>query len=113
MPPGTGVMYPATVLTASKLTSPTRRDFPASSVILLMPTSITMASGLTISAVIRSLRPAAATRISASRVISPKFWLREWAIVTVASAASNINASGLPTKILRPTTTAFLPRSGS
>ena len=53
--------------------------------------------------------PVAAMRISASLVISCKSWVLEWAMVTVALASSSIKAIGLPTKILLPTTTAFLP----
>src|SRR6516165_10824475 len=46
-PPGTGVMAPATLHTAAKATSPTMLDLPLSSVTRLMPTSITVAPGLT------------------------------------------------------------------
>ena len=77
----------------------------------LIPTSITTASGLTISAVIISGLPIAAINISALRVISARFLVREWAIVTVAFSSSNISATGLPTRMLRPITTAFLPAS--
>src|SRR5215471_8241680 len=86
-PPGTGVMAPATVDTASWSTSPTIRLDPSGVATGLIPTSITMAPGLTQSAPTRCGRPVAATRISATRQIAAASRLRECTSVTVQSAA--------------------------
>ncbi len=51
----------------------------------------------------------AAQRISASRQRSGRSTVFEWATVTVQLAASSNCASGLPTRIERPTTSARLP----
>ncbi len=70
VPPGMGVIAPATACTASKSTSPT---MPAS--VREMPTSITVAPGFTWLAVIMRATPAAPTTMSASRhraVTSPE-----------------------------------------
>ena len=64
-PPGTGVIAPATSPTASKSTSPTR---PSS--VRLMPTSMTVAPGLTQSPLTIRSRPTAAIRTSARRQTS-------------------------------------------
>uniref|UniRef100_A0A1B0GPZ9 Tetrahydrofolate dehydrogenase/cyclohydrolase NAD(P)-binding domain-containing protein n=1 Tax=Phlebotomus papatasi TaxID=29031 RepID=A0A1B0GPZ9_PHLPP len=65
-PPGTGVMCPATFRTSSKSTSPTRRVFPVmSSLILVIPTSMTHAPGFTISARMSPGTPVALTMMSA------------------------------------------------
>jgi hypothetical protein len=88
------------------------RSSPAAAISTrLMPTSITVAPSPTQSPRIISGRPTAATRISAERQSAGRSVLREWAIVTVQSAASSKAASGLPTMLERPTTTARLPRS--
>ena len=50
--------------------------------------------------------PIATTRISAIRQISLKFCVSLWQIVTVASFHFNKFAIGVPTKLLRPITTA-------
>ncbi len=76
-----------------------------------MPTSMTMAPGLTIAAVTVCGRPTAATMMSALRVCAARSGVRLWQIVTVASACKSISAIGLPTVLLRPITTACLPRS--
>ena len=70
-PPGTGVMRPATSKTEGS-TSPTR---PA--LVRLTPTSITVAPDFTISGVTIPGRPTAATRMSALRVCSARFAVRE------------------------------------
>ena len=54
----------------------------------LMPTSITVAPGLTISPVTRRGEPTAATRTSARRQTSARSRVREWQTVTVACAFS-------------------------
>ena len=66
-PPGTGVMNEAFAATSSKATSPTRRVPLAlfGSSMRLMPTSITIAPGLTIFALTNSGIPIAAIKISA------------------------------------------------
>ena len=69
-PPGTGVIAPATARTAVKSTSPTTRLRPSASAIGLMPTSITVAPGLTQSAPTIFGWPVAAIRMSARRQIS-------------------------------------------
>src|SRR5690606_34918794 len=111
-PPGTGVIAPATLSTEEKSTSPTSRVLPSplsGATTRLMPTSTTVAPGLTQSPLTISGRPTAATRISALRHRAGKSCVREWAMVTVAFACSNRFAIGLPTILDRPTTTAFNP----
>src|SRR5262249_48702107 len=81
--------------------------FPSAS--RLMPTSTTIAPRLTISAVISFGLPAATTRISAWRVIEPRSGVLELQMVTVAPFCKSSNAMGLPTMLLRPTTTAWRP----
>ena len=108
-PPGTGVMWLATALTPSNSTSP--HSFPSSR--RFMPTSITMAPGLTMSAVNVHARPTAATTMSAWRVCRARSGVALWHTVTVALACSSSMAMGLPTVLLRPITTACLPRSGT
>ena len=76
---------------------------------VLMPTSMTVAPGLTNSRVTNAGRPIAATRISAVRATAGKSTVREWHTVTVASRCSSSIAIGLPTMSLRPITTACLP----
>ena len=113
-PPGTGVIQPATWLADAKSTSP--RSLPASgspSGTRLMPTSTTIAPGLSIAPVSVPRRPTAATTTSASRVWAPKSAVALWQTVTVASARSSSSAIGLPTVLLRPITTACLPRKGT
>ena len=75
-----------------------------------MPTSITTAPGLTMSAVSTLRLPTAATTTSAWRVKAPRSTVALWQMVTVAFFASSISAIGLPTMLLRPMTTACLPR---
>ena len=53
--------------------------------------------------------PMATTRISASRHTAGRSFVLEWQIVTVACRWSSIKATGFPTMLLRPTTTARLP----
>ena len=50
---------------------------------------------------------------SASRQTAARSRVREWQCVTVALAASSSWASGLPTRIERPTTTARAPSSSA
>ena len=100
-PPGTGVIFAATSLTDSKSTSPA--SLPSTR---FMPTSITVAPGLTISAVMNRGRPMATIKMSALRATAGRSRVRLWQTVTVASPAaprciSNI-AIGLPTMSLRP-----------
>jgi hypothetical protein len=64
------------------------------------------------SGVMKPGRPMAATRMSACRVISPRFRVLEWQMVTVAFSWSRSSAAGLPTVSLRPTTTACWPAMG-
>ena len=80
-PPGTGVIWPATSLTASKSTSPTR---PAS--VRLMPTSITTAPGLTMSAVTNFARPMATIEDVGLPRHRGQVAVRLWQTVTVALA---------------------------
>lgn len=77
----------------------------------LMPTSMTMAPGLTQSAFTISGRPTAAMSISARRQTAGRSVVREWAMVTVASVpfARRSMAMGLPTIMERPMTTASAP----
>jgi len=98
-------MYEAFLLTDSKSTSPT--NLPSS--VLFIPTSITTAPSFTIVSFIYLGFPRAATRISALFVIWCIFFVLEWHIVTVAFFANKHCASGFPTILLLPTTTAFFP----
>ncbi len=111
-PPGTGVIQPATSLTASKSTSPTR---PSS--VRLVPTSMTAAPGLTMSGVTNFGLPIAAIRISACLVIDGRSLVRLWQSVTVAFAPlfawESMIDSGRPTIWLRPSTTACCPSTGT
>ena len=105
-PPGTGVIARARSAAASKSTSPTS---PSS--VRFVPTSITTAPSRTISPVTSRGEPTAAISTSASRQTAPRSRVREWQCVTVALAASSSCASGLPTRIERPITTARAPSS--
>src|SRR5947209_2620523 len=125
-PPGTGVMAPATSATLG-WTSPTRVEpfalnsssrFGSSpkysrnfflSITRLIPTSMTVAPGFTISGVTMAGFPIAATRISAIRVHAERSTVRLWQTITVAWLLINIIATGLPTMSLRPSTTAQRP----
>ncbi len=107
-PRGTGVISAARSAAASKSTSPTS---PSS--VRLIPTSITVAPGLTQSPCTIRGRPTAATRTSARRHTAGRSRVREWHIVTVALRASSICATGLPTRSERPTTTASAPSSST
>jgi len=53
--------------------------------------------------------PAAAMTMSASWMIFSGYLVREWTIVTVASAFKRRSETGNPMILLRPTTTALLP----
>ncbi len=77
-PPGTGVIAFANFETSSKSTSPT---IPSS--VLFIPTSITMDPFLTQSPLTSFGIPTATTKMSAFRHSSFKFFVFEWAIVTV------------------------------
>ena len=63
-----------------------------------------------ISAVSVLRRPTAATTTSAWRVCTARSGVALWQIVTVALACNSSSAIGLPTVLLRPMTTACLPR---
>src|SRR5262249_4984575 len=104
-PPGTGVIQAARSFAVSNSTSPD--SFPLLS--RFTPTSITTAPGLTHSPRTKPALPIATTRISARAASSLKLAVREWQIVTVACLSRSISATGLPTILLRPTTTAFFP----
>ena len=54
--------------------------------------------------------PTAATITSACRVMALRSLVALWQMVTVAFFCSSIMAMGLPTMLLRPITTARLPR---
>ena len=103
-PPGTGVKACATLETSSKATSPTR---PLS--VLLIPTSITIASFLTQSPFTSSGIQTAATTISASKHSAFKSFVLECVIVTVQFSLRRSCVIGLPFKFDLPTITAFLP----
>ena len=74
-----------------------------------MPTSMTVAPGLTNFSVTNAGRPMAETRMSASAATAGRSGVREWQIVTVACRCSSSSAIGLPTMSLRPMTTARFP----
>ena len=75
----------------------------------LMPTSMTTAPGFIQSPVSISAQPQAAITMSASRQMAAPSGVREWTTVTVASRRCSSCAAGVPTMLLRPTTTARLP----
>src|SRR5882724_4802617 len=106
-PPGTGVIAAARSLADSNSTSP--HSLPLGK--RLTPTSITTAPGLIQSPRTNRAFPIATTKTSARPTSSRKLAVREWQIVTVACFSSSISATGLPTILLRPTTTAFFPLS--
>jgi hypothetical protein len=108
-PPGTGVIIPATSLALSKSTSP--HSLPSGR--RLMPTSITTAPGLIMAPVTILGLPVATTSTSARFVWNARSRVFDVQMVTVASLASSISACGLPTMLLRPTTTASAPCSGT
>ena len=90
-----------------------RRRPPGPSSVRFMPTSITVAPGLHhLGRRPAAGCPTAATSTSARRHTSPRSRVREWQTVTVAFSASSSEATGLPTRSLRPTTTASAPSSG-
>ena len=76
-----------------------------------MPTSITIAPGLIQSPRTISGLPIAAISMSARRHTAGKSRVLEWAMVTVAFSASSNCATGLPTILERPITTASMPAS--
>src|SRR5436190_6702820 len=108
-PPGTGVRWPAMCRASSKATSPTSLVLPSPRATRLMPTSITAAPGLIQSPRTSSGLPIATTRMSAVRQSAAKSRVREWPMVTVQSARSSSCATGRPTRVERPITTACLP----
>ena len=75
----------------------------------LIPTSITVAPGLSQSPLTMFARPTAAITMSAPRTMAGKSAVRLWATVTVQLSPSRSSAIGLPTMFDRPMTTAFLP----
>src|SRR6202035_18987 len=110
-PPGTGVIAPATSTASAKLTSPTMRDLPPSTVSRLIPTSMTVEPGLIQPPRTNSGRPMAANKRSARPHRPARSRVRECAMVTVAFSASRSCTSGLPTMLERPITTASSPLS--
>ena len=70
------------------------------------------APGVTMLPVMRRGRPAAAIRMSARRVSAARSAVREWQMVMVACSIMSRSAMGLPTMLLRPTTTQCLPEVG-
>ena len=100
---------------------------------LLMPTSMTVAPGLSHSPLTKPAFPIAATTMSAcekemkfapvmagggqcrkrtSRTVVAMSAVREWHTVTVAFSASRRWATGMPTMLERPMTTARFPSIG-
>ena len=114
-PPGTGVMYEQRGATSSKHTSPVSFQPLGLSALgrRVVPTSITTAPSFTISAVTKLGQPIAAIMMSAVRHISLMLGVPLWHIVTVALPGLLFciisDATGLPTMLLRPSTTQCLP----
>mmetsp|Transcript_21074 Transcript_21074/g.59237 ORF Transcript_21074/g.59237 Transcript_21074/m.59237 type:complete len:278 (+) Transcript_21074:66-899(+) len=75
-----------------------------------MPTSMTMQPGFSHSPLTNFAFPMAATTMSAWRTSATMSFVREWQIVTVASIDCRIAATGIPTMLERPMTTALFPR---
>ena len=90
-----------------------RRRHSLPSGVRLMPTSMTIAPGLIMSPVTRRGLPVATTSTSARRVCPARSRVREVQMVTVALRWSSMSAIGLPTMLLRPTTTASRPSSAT
>jgi len=105
-PPGTGVTAPATSRIAAKSTSPMSRA-PSR----LVPTSMTVAPGLTNSGPTGPGLPAATIRMSAHRERPGRSGVHERASVTLAShlLRPSMIANGRPTRHERPITTTFAP----
>ena len=74
-----------------------------------MPTSMITQPSLIMSPFTRFATPTAATMMSAFCRCSFRSAVREWQMVTVALRFSSSIATGMPTMLLRPITTAFLP----
>ena len=101
----------STTPTSLKSTSP-QRWYPLLSVgssTAFIPTSMITQPSLIMSAFTRFATPTAATMISAFCRCSFRSAVREWQIVTVALRFSSNMATGMPTMLLRPITTAFFP----
>ena len=77
-----------------------------------MATSMTTAPSFTMSAVTRPTRPTADTRMSACRVKDARSGVREWQVVTVPLCCNSSAPMGLPTMLLRPSTTQCFPATG-
>mmetsp|Transcript_51983 Transcript_51983/g.90739 ORF Transcript_51983/g.90739 Transcript_51983/m.90739 type:complete len:221 (-) Transcript_51983:387-1049(-) len=110
-PPGTGVMREATSLHSLKSQSPTNL-YPfleVGSSTELIPTSMTTAPGFNQLPLTISALPTAATTMSARRTVSAMSLVRECAMVTVALRCISSSATGMPTMLERPITTASLP----
>mmetsp|Transcript_13814 Transcript_13814/g.39543 ORF Transcript_13814/g.39543 Transcript_13814/m.39543 type:complete len:230 (-) Transcript_13814:368-1057(-) len=114
-PPGTGVIMAATPCASAKFTSPTRRwpSFLVGSSTALMPTSMTMQPGFNQVPRTKSGLPMAATTMSALRTCSKLSLVRECKTWTVASIDWSSAATGMPTMLERPRTTAFLPATST
>mmetsp|Transcript_11886 Transcript_11886/g.31409 ORF Transcript_11886/g.31409 Transcript_11886/m.31409 type:complete len:222 (+) Transcript_11886:103-768(+) len=110
-PPGTGVISDATSTASANATSPTSRwpSFFVASSTALMPTSITTQPGFSQSPRRNSGFPMAATTMSASCTMAFMSSVREWQTVTVASMDWSSDATGMPTMLDLPMTTARLP----
>mmetsp|Transcript_38594 Transcript_38594/g.46686 ORF Transcript_38594/g.46686 Transcript_38594/m.46686 type:complete len:260 (+) Transcript_38594:83-862(+) len=110
-PPGTGVICEATCFAPSKSQSPTSLypAFLVASSTALVPTSMITAPGLIHSFLTICAWPQHAIMMSAVLTTASGFGVREWTMVVVASALFRSMAAGIPTILLRPTTTAFFP----
>ena len=108
-PPGTGLTAEATAATSSKATSPTVLRVPSGASTREMPTSITTAPGLTMSAVISPGVPAAEMSTSAVRVSEPSCGVYLLVEITVAWSRMSSTTTGLPTMLLAPTQTHWVP----
>lgn len=78
----------------------------------LMPQSMTTAPGFIQAPRTISGRPTATTSMSAFLISKLRFFVFEWATVTVASAHLSSSDIGVPTILLRPITTAYEPAIG-
>ena len=74
-----------------------------------MPTSMTVAPGLTCSGPMSPRTPVATTTMSAGRVTAARSAVNSWATVTVAPRRSSSWASGRPTSSPQPTTATCAP----
>mmetsp|Transcript_58533 Transcript_58533/g.128343 ORF Transcript_58533/g.128343 Transcript_58533/m.128343 type:complete len:265 (-) Transcript_58533:291-1085(-) len=112
-PPGTGVIFDATLHASSKHTSPTTLAALFPSDTTFIPASTTTHPGFSQLPLTNPGRPTQATRISARFTTSGISGVWEWQTVTVQSWSISRAAMCHPTVRDRPSTTACFPTMGT